>query len=143
GHTKAVQTVTLSKDGAWLASGGDDQTILVWRLSDPDRLGTVEPWPAQRRHTLYSQHGRVTALAFSPDGVTLVSGGFGQSVCLWEVESGRLRRLLPGHDSPVAGAQFSPDGSLLAIASRNQNIRLWDMHDDSDFPAMGAETSGK
>ena len=36
GHTKAVQAVTFSNDGGWLASGGDDQTILVWRLNDPD-----------------------------------------------------------------------------------------------------------
>ncbi|MCC6458420.1 MAG: hypothetical protein IT328_25950, partial [Caldilineaceae bacterium] len=146
GHTKAVQTVTLSRDGAWLASGGDDQTILVWQLSaldvsnparvvngapdEAEKSGEVTQTRAQRRHILYSQHGRVTALAFSPDGATLVSGGFGHSVCLWDVESGRVRQLLPGHDSPVAGIQFSPDGSLLAIVSRNQKIRLWDMHND-------------
>jgi len=34
GHTGAVRTVTVSEDGKYLASGGEDQSIIIWRLSE-------------------------------------------------------------------------------------------------------------
>ncbi len=34
GHTGAVRTVTFSADGKYLASGGEDQSVIIWRLSE-------------------------------------------------------------------------------------------------------------
>ncbi|HEX6224070.1 MAG TPA: caspase family protein [Chryseolinea sp.] len=34
GHYGAVRAVTISKDGRYLASGGEDQTIMLWKLSE-------------------------------------------------------------------------------------------------------------
>ena len=119
GHTQAVQTVAYSRSGAWLACGGDDQTIQLWAQ---DAKGHM-----QRRHVMRSQHRRVATIAFSPDETMLVTGGGGQQVCVWNVASGRLDRLLPEHEVPVAAAQFSPDGSLLAIISGTHKIHLWDV----------------
>ena len=34
GHSGAVRTVTVSEDGKYLASGGEDQSIILWRLSE-------------------------------------------------------------------------------------------------------------
>ena len=45
---------------------------------------------------LAAHEGAVTALAFTPDGKTLVSGG-GSAVHFWDVATGRgLRKLEPG-----------------------------------------------
>ncbi len=34
GHSGAVRTVTISEDGKYLASGGEDQSIVIWKLSE-------------------------------------------------------------------------------------------------------------
>ncbi|MEY4931517.1 MAG: hypothetical protein RI909_2241 [Bacteroidota bacterium] len=34
GHSGAVRTVTVSEDGKFLASGGEDQSIIIWKLSE-------------------------------------------------------------------------------------------------------------
>jgi len=34
GHSGAVRTVTVSEDGKYLASGGEDQAVILWKLSE-------------------------------------------------------------------------------------------------------------
>jgi hypothetical protein len=57
---------------------------------------------------------------FSPDGLLLMTGGYGTTVELWRVADGEHVRTFDV--GPVAGGQtpaFSPDGSLLAVGNRN------------------------
>ena len=35
GHTAGVRTVAVTKDGRYMASGGEDQTIKIWKLNEP------------------------------------------------------------------------------------------------------------
>jgi RNA polymerase sigma factor (sigma-70 family) len=75
--------------------------------------------------------GRVSAVAFAPDGKTLV-GVTGNVVRLWDVTSGQEVRRLEGHTDEIEQIAFAPDGKLLASGGQDQTIRLWD-------PATGAE----
>jgi eukaryotic-like serine/threonine-protein kinase len=75
--------------------------------------------------------GTVKALARSPDGRTLASGGFDRTVRLWNVESGKTTRLLEGHQNVVTAVAFSPDGRWLASASEDNTVRLWDLKADT------------
>ena len=34
GHTAVVRSISFSKDGSFLASSSDDQTVRVWKMSD-------------------------------------------------------------------------------------------------------------
>jgi WD40 repeat protein len=54
------------------------------------------------------------ALAFMPDGRTLVTGGANGQASFWDVESGRLTRTLHFAE-PVFWTAASPDGGLLAV----------------------------
>ncbi len=70
----------------------------------------------------------VISLAFSPDGRTLVSGGWDKVVHLWDVAIGQeLLRIDPGDF--VNAVALAPDGRTLAIATgwvKNGEIRLLD-----------------
>jgi WD40 repeat protein len=54
--------------------------------------------------------GDVTAVAFSPDGQEVVSGGTDNTLRLWERATGQLVRTFEGHTDNVTAVAFSPDG---------------------------------
>ena len=68
----------------------------------------------------------VLAVAFSPNGKLLVSGGSDKTVRLWEVETGKLRRTREEHTTPVNTVAFSPNGKRFwSGSSENDTIRSW------------------
>jgi WD40 repeat protein len=76
--------------------------------------------------TLTGHTNWVWSVAFSPDGKTLVSSSYDQTVRLWDVTTGGCIRTLTGHTSKIYSVSFSPDGQIVASGSDDQTARLWD-----------------
>jgi WD40 repeat protein len=82
--------------------------------------GMIVLWDVDGRRaprTLRGHVSRITTLAYSPDGKTLVSGAADKTVILWDVETGREAGRLDGSSSPIVSMAFAPDGRTLAIVA--------------------------
>ena len=120
GHNAAVNTAAFSPDGRWLATGGDDNQILLWDVStlrDPQ----LEPVPI----LLDGHTAKVVDLAFSADGKHLASASWDRRVGIWDISALKLMRYLSGHQGPVNTAQFSGDGRYVYSGGADGHIRLW------------------
>jgi WD40 repeat protein len=101
-----VAALAFSPDGKLLASGGFDSMVRVWDVET-----------GKQRHAWSDRKGWVFCVAFSPDGKTVAGGGCtsdSMSTCLWDVNSGKLKRRLEG--SPAMVLKFSKKGDELVTA---------------------------
>jgi len=67
--------------------------------------------------------------AFSADGAMCASAMDENSAGLWDLRTGNLIRVFPGHTSQVNAAAFSADASLLASGGTDGTLRLWRVED--------------
>ncbi len=71
-----------------------------------------------------------TSVAFSPDGKFVVSGAWGKTLKLWEVESGKCLRSFVGHEAGVTSVAFSPDGLQILSRDVSGKTRSWSTSGD-------------
>jgi WD40 repeat protein len=65
------------------------------------------------------------AIAFSPDGLTVATGGDDQTIRTWDAETGAAIDTFTGHASVIRGLVFTPGLDVLSIAE-NKSVYLWD-----------------
>ncbi len=126
----SVNSIAFSPDGQTLASGGevsyageDYATLQLWDVNTATRIASA---------IVGEERSSVNSIAFSPDGQTLASGGYGENrkydIQLWDVNTLELLNTFEGHQSVVDSVAFSPDGKTLASGGRDHTIRLWDVN---------------
>ncbi|MEA5466389.1 protein kinase domain-containing protein [Leptothoe sp. PORK10 BA2] len=76
-------------------------------------------------HTLKGHNSWVSTVAFNPKFMMLASGGWDDTVNLWNIQTGQLTMSLTGHARGINGVAFSPQGQVVASCSDDDTIRLW------------------
>jgi periodic tryptophan protein 2 len=67
------------------------------------------------------------SLAIDPSGEVVCAGAMDPfEIYVWNLQTGRLLDILPGHLGPVSGMAFTGAQSLLASSSWDKTVRMWD-----------------
>jgi eukaryotic-like serine/threonine-protein kinase len=152
-HGAWVRAVAFSPDGRLALTAGDDGSARLWDPATAQPVGiplahgapvrwasfleegkavltgggdAVRVWDAESgKLRAEFRHPGLRALAVSPDGARLATGGKDRTARLWDVAGGvSVGEPLP-HDGRVEAVAFSPDGSWLVSGSDDHAVRLW------------------
>ncbi|MFH0902056.1 MAG: protein kinase [Pseudomonadota bacterium] len=108
-----LTAVAVSQDGRHLAGGNEAGAILLWDLANGSAI------------ELTGHTAKVSGLSFDASGKLVASASNDATVRVWDVDSGKERLVLAGHDSVVSRVMFGAEGQLLS-AGFDGTVRQWD-----------------
>uniref|UniRef100_A0A3P8VS62 Chromatin assembly factor 1, subunit B n=1 Tax=Cynoglossus semilaevis TaxID=244447 RepID=A0A3P8VS62_CYNSE len=153
-HTKAVNVVRFSPNGEFLASGGDDAAILLWKLNDSkepeqapmfqddeDAQLNKESWSVVK--TLRGHIEDVYDVSWTRDGNFMVSGSVDNTAIMWDINKGQKLCILNDHKSYVQGVTWDPLGQYVATLSCDRAMRVYSTHTKKKAFCISKMSSGQ
>uniref|UniRef100_A0AAX7VFF0 Protein HIRA n=1 Tax=Astatotilapia calliptera TaxID=8154 RepID=A0AAX7VFF0_ASTCA len=133
-HLACVNCVRWSNNGLYLASGGDDKLVMVWKraafigpstvFGSSSKLANVEQW---RCVTILRNHtGDVMDVAWSPRDVWLASCSVDNTIVIWNARKfPEMITTLRGHTGLVKGLTWDPVGKYIASQADDHSLKVW------------------
>uniref|UniRef100_F7HX96 Protein HIRA n=1 Tax=Callithrix jacchus TaxID=9483 RepID=F7HX96_CALJA len=133
-HLACVNCVRWSNSGMYLASGGDDKLIMVWKratyigpstvFGSSGKLANVEQWRCVS--ILRNHSGDVMDVAWSPHDAWLASCSVDNTVVIWNaVKFPEILATLRGHSGLVKGLTWDPVGKYIASQADDRSLKVW------------------
>jgi eukaryotic-like serine/threonine-protein kinase len=122
-HQYSIMSAAWSPDGKAIVSGSCAE-----KNSGICARGELALWDAQtgaNLRTIAAHEDYVRVVAFAPDGRTVLSASWDNTLKIWSAASGECLHTLTGHDNDIYAAAFSPDGTLIASAGMDGTVRIW------------------
>ena len=138
--------VDVTPDGRKIVSAGMNGTLDIWNAETGQKTLTVSAHPGETSphldrwkkeaaddrargrnvdvHSMALPAG-VNALAITPCGRAVASGGEDGRIGIWDVTTGEDLGSLPGHARSVNAVAFTRDGTRLVSAGNDPFIRVW------------------
>lgn len=151
GHSDILNDAIFSPDGKFILTGARDGSFKLWNkhgiliqdfkgdfygancmdfapggaaiISGCDRTlrwWTINNTPLQE----FTHDNQVSAVSFSPDGKSILTGSYDYKARLWDTAGKRVSEF-KGHSSIITAAVFSPDGKSVLTGSWDNTMRLY------------------
>ncbi len=123
-----IDTLPLTGVPYICAFSHDGQHLVVADYTSP----AVSVWDIQtKQETLLPDRHKapVLAIAFSPDGKLLATGGYDQVIGIWDARTYQHLKDLRGHGGAIFSLAFSPASDKIVSSSRDNTARVWDTSD--------------
>lgn len=98
------------------------------RLEGNSRDEVMRMWDAtgKERFAVPSGTGGTSAMALSPDGMTLAAGSYDTDVRVWNARNGELRTRIQELLVSMFAMEFTPDGKHLVAAGVDRTVYFYD-----------------
>jgi eukaryotic-like serine/threonine-protein kinase len=135
-HTLLIHALCCSPDGTSIASASRDGTVRIWQViqesaqsrgSAQGTTPTESTWGTQTKRTYRGHERYVFAVAWSPDGSSIASGGLDRQVHIWDSTTGQPMQIYRNHTAPIRSLSWSPDSLRIASASEDGTVQIWNV----------------
>ncbi len=124
GHRGIVNSIAVSPDSQWGASGSADGTVRIWSLAKGEALAILS-----------GPKSAINAVAFAPDGKSLAAAGADKVIRLWDLSQlktdfvtlSKESNVLRGHTGSVNALAYGKDGNAFASAAADKTVIVWDL----------------
>jgi WD40 repeat protein/serine/threonine protein kinase len=131
--TGRVERALPGENTVWaVAFSPDRRTLLTGRIEQKGRQESTafqlwETVTGQLLGQAFHRPGRAGGVAFSPDGLTLLTlPHLGKTVGRWEMPAGRFLGDMLLHQGWVRAVAYSPDGRTILTGGEDRAARLWE-----------------
>ncbi len=127
GNGVALNTLAFQPGGNMLAAGGMDGILRIWTNGLTCQMmgtGATQGQCVDAPQSLNAHTKPLRALAWSPDGRFLATGGDDNMLRIWYPAQSHNSLVSIPQEAPVLALAWSPDGRMLASAS-GRNVTLW------------------
>jgi len=115
-HGANVKCLTFSPKRTFLATGGDDRHVNIWKIGKTNYI-----------NHLSGSSSAIEAVAFEGEDRTVVGGSATGSLKLWDLATGKPVRSLSGHKANIRSLDFHPYGEFIASGSLDTVLKVWDI----------------
>jgi protein MAK11 len=111
----SLRSISCSKSGKYMATGGMNERISVYSLTDNQEMGE-----------LAGHSGAITYLQFFQDSF-LISASEDHTMYIWRCYDWENIHILGGHTDIVNAFAIHPTGKIALSVSRDKTLKIWNL----------------
>ena len=114
-HTDAINSISISPNGEYIATGSDDKLVKIWYGQTQKLIKT------------FSDHKKpITDVAFSPEGAVVASSSYDGKIMIWNLKDLKQLGMITKIGHTPHSIRFTPRNNQLIIGLSNGNLKLYD-----------------
>lgn len=131
-HQKAILCVAASADGKFVATGGEDNKIIIW---DAHTLTPLKAFTGQQRDN--GHRDSVLSLAFRRGSNQLFSASKDRTVKVWSCDELAYVETLFGHQDEVLDVDVLAKEICVSVGARDRTARYWRVVEETQLVFRG------
>ena len=126
-HISTVNVCRFSPNGKYLATGSDDNTVIIWvQKSRPLNFGSSEEKICWSNYKILRGHsGDIYDLSWNPESKYLISGSVDNYCMIWNIEKAKCVNRFMDHEHFVQGVSWDPRNKYILTQSSDKSVRFY------------------